>query len=89
MLGFLPGMLSEKDERSAKEQFQDTYRHGGGWSPLKGWRMLNNGDIIYPGDPPLALLAEVKLRKETIRLYEHAWVMILQEDGSFELSRMD
>lgn len=28
-------------------------------------------------------------KHETIYLYQHAWVCIVQEDGSFEVSRMD
>ena len=29
------------------------------------------------------------LRKEAIMLFEYAWVMILQPDGSYEIARMD
>jgi hypothetical protein len=51
--------------------------------------MLKNGNIKYPGDPQNKLLFEAKLRDETIRVYEHAWVAIAQPDGSFEIARMD
>lgn len=45
--------------------------------------------ITFPGDPMMPLLAEAKLGKETIRIYDCAWVAIVQEDGSFEISRID
>ena len=88
MLGYLPSFLSVDDPRSAKEQFNDNYRHGGGWSPYHGHTMLSNG-LRHPGDPVMRLLAEAKLRDETIRFYEGEWVAIVQADGSYEIARMD
>lgn len=89
MLGFLPGMLNENDPRPAREQFNSNYRQGGGWRPFKGFTMLPDGNLAYPGDPPMPLLAETKLRDETIRFYECSWVAIMQPDGSCEIARMD
>lgn len=89
MLGYIPGFLSEQDTRSAREQLDSNYSHAGGWNPFPGFTMKPNGDLQYPGDPPTRLLAETKLRDETIRFYEHAWVAIVQKDGSYEISRMD
>jgi hypothetical protein len=94
-VGFLPTFLYESDPRPAKEQFNERYNFGGGWNHLDGFTMLENGDMQYksePGeeqDPPTMLLAEAQFRDETIRLYQHAWVAIVQKDGSFEVSRMD
>jgi hypothetical protein len=89
MLGFLPLMFSAADPRSAREQVDDNYAHGGGFRAFHGFTMLPNGDLSYPGDPPARLLAETKLRDETIRLFEHAWVAIIQPDGTWEVCRMD
>jgi hypothetical protein len=89
MLGFLPDFLSESDPRPAKEQIDMAYGHGGGWNSFYGFTMLPSGDIAYSGDPPTRLLYEAKLRSETIRFYEHAWVAILQQDGSYEIARID
>lgn len=89
LLGFLPTFLSERDPRSAKEQFNANYAHGGGWHPLPGFKMLPSGAIKYPGDPPLPAVAKGKLRNETILIYPYAWVAILQQDGSYEVARMD
>lgn len=88
-LGELPHFLSENDPRPAREQIDSNYAHGGGWSPFPGFTMLEDGNLSYPGDPPVRLLAETQLRDELIRFYEHDWLAIIQEDGSFEISRVD
>lgn len=88
MLGYIPAFLSESDSRSAKEQFNDRYRHGGGWSPFEGFEVREDG-LKYPGDSLVRLIAEAKLRDEVIRIYENAWVSITQADGTSEVARMD
>jgi hypothetical protein len=99
MLGYLPYMFDDRDPRPAREQANENYSPMG-WSPMKGFTMLPNGDLAYPGDPPTKLLAETILhanyvnpldttKQEIIRFYEHAWVVIIQPDGSWEVSRMD
>ena len=87
MLGYIPSFLHEDDLRPARKQFDDAYISG--WNPFKGHTMLPNGNLAYPGDPEVRLLAETKLRDEVIRFYDHAWVAIIQPDGSYEISRMD
>lgn len=90
-LGLIPGFLSESDPRPAREQLDAHYQHGGGWQPMDKW-VLNKESlsIRYPGgDPPLAPIAISQLRDERIAVYPHAWVLILQKDGSFEVARMD
>jgi len=89
LLGLIPMMLSDNDPRPAWEQFNSHYRQSGGWRPFKGFTMLPNGDMQYPGEPPTKLLYETRLRHETIRLYEYAWVAIVQRSGEFEVARMD
>ena len=88
MLGYIPSFLSDNDPRPAREQLHTSYSHGGGWTPFVGFRVTSRG-LEYPGDPPMRLLAEAKLRDETIRFYESSWVSITQPDGSVEISRMD
>lgn len=89
-LGLIPFMISENDPRPAREQFDENYQHGGGWKSFKGFEMLSNGDMQYDGDfTPTRLVAEAQFRNEVIRLYESSWVAIVQQDGSFEVSRMD
>lgn len=89
-LGFIPSFLSEYDPRPAREQLDQNYAHGGGWSPMPGWQLQSDGESLrYPGDPVLHPLAEAKLRDETIRFYDCAFVAIFQPDGSFEVDRLD
>jgi hypothetical protein len=94
MLGYIPTMIHDTDPRPAREQFDEAYGHGGGWNSFQGFTMLQNGNLLYPDDPPVQLLFETVLhastpRRETIRFYDFAWVAIVQEDGSFDISRMD
>lgn len=89
-LGIIPLMLSEVDPRPAKDQLHSGYLHGGGWRPFEGFTLdPETLDLNYPGDPPTKAAARITLRDETIVVYEHAWVMILQKDGSYEIARMD
>ena len=88
-IGYIPEMLSERDERSAKEQIHANYQHGGGWRSFEGFTMLPNGDLVYPGDPVMHPIAAATLRDECILLYEHAWLAIIQLDGSWEVARID
>jgi hypothetical protein len=89
MLGFLPMFMSEDDPRPAREQIDAAYQHGGGWNPFKGFELLENGDLKYPGDPPTKRLAVTVLHQEEVSFYEHAWVVIKQPDGSWEVARID
>lgn len=89
-LGLLPQMWDVTDPRPARVQAADNYAHGGGWSPFKGFKFDAVKQVLtYSGDPPMRALAYAQLRDETIIVYDYAWVMILQKDGSFEISRMD
>ena len=88
-LGFLPSFLSESDPRTAREQLDANYQHGGGWSPMKGWTFGPADRLSYTGDPAMKPLAEMSLRGERVLIYPSAWVVVVQPDGSFEVSRMD
>lgn len=87
-LGYIPSFLSENDPRPAREQIIDNYV--GGWLSFKGFVLQSDGlTLKYPGDPALLPLWQAELRDETIVVYQHAWVMIKQKDGSFEVARLD
>lgn len=90
MLGFIPEFLLPDDPRPAKEQFDERYTFGGGWEPLStlNWVVTERG-LEAPGDPPMVLIAEARLRDEVVRLYNCAWVTITKADGSVEIQRMD
>lgn len=87
MLGYIPTFLHSDDPRPAREQIDSTYISG--WQPFKGFTMRSDGNLVYPGDPPMQLLAETRLRNELIRFYQGSWLAIIQLDGSFEIARLD
>lgn len=60
-LGFIPDFVFDFDPRPACEQFAARYTHGGGWHPLKGFKQSSSGELLYPGDPPMRVLAETRL----------------------------
>lgn len=88
-VGGIPDMLSEDDTRSATAQLHAGYGHGGGWRAFKGFTLLPNDSISYPGDPVHKPIAEMRLRDERILIYECAWVAVIQPDRSCEICRMD
>lgn len=91
VVGYLPMMLDEANPKSAREQLNDGYAHGGGWHPFPGHTFHDGLEptLTYPEDPPLGAVAEWKLRDERIILFDSAWVAIVQPDGSYEIARMD
>lgn len=88
--GYLPSFLDPNDPRSAAEQIDANYAHGGGWRPMSGHTMNANTQFLkYPGDPALAPIAHGWLRHEQIVLYNSSVVAIIQPDGSFQVARVD
>ena len=89
--GYLPQFFSEADPRPAREQAHESYVHGGGWIPFKGFELINEepASILYPGDPPVREVSRGHLRDETIILFQHSWVAIVQPTGEYEIARMD
>lgn len=86
-LGFIPSFLDINDARSAREQFSTNYVSG--WSAFAGFKLHKNGHLSYPGDPELEPKAMLQFRGELILVYDCAWVLVMQKDGTFEVSRMD
>jgi hypothetical protein len=86
--GFIPGFLSEKDPRPAKEQFNERYVSG--WCSFKGFTFDEDTETLkYPGDPIMHPLSAIMFRDETILLYPHQWILILQPDHTWDVARMD
>lgn len=88
-VGVLPYWLDAADPRPAAEQFNTAYTHGGGWRSFDGFVLRADNTIKYPGDPPYKPMARMQLRDETIFVYPHAWVAVVQPDRSFQICRMD
>lgn len=90
VVGFIPLFLSAQDERSAKDQIDAGYAHGGGWHAYKGFDLDPvTMALKHEGDPSLLPWAMGKLRDEEIYVYPHAWVLIMQMDGQWEVARID
>lgn len=91
-LGFIPTFLSENDPRSAIQQLDSAYTHGGGWRPIPGFVYDENSNLLeYPGDPPLSILAFTILHKhEIVMIAPYAIVCVLDtKTGKYEVARMD
>lgn len=88
-VGFLPNIFHAGDPRNAREQIEDRYNHGGGWFELKGVTMAGDRSLRGVGPGKFPVLAEAKLRDETILVYPSAYVAVVQPDGSFAVTRMD
>ncbi len=94
VLGLLPEIIQNDDPRSAIDQINERYAHGGGWNEFHGFTM-RNGALCYPEDPPYRPVAQIQLSETPLRktervvLYAHAWVAIILPDDSYRVARMD
>lgn len=97
--GLIPEFLSESDLRGAVDQINERYAHGGGWLDFSGFLVEQVGarfQLRYPGSPedgePDEVYAEVsraRLRNELIVLFQSAWLMVRQPDGTHRIARID
>lgn len=95
-LGFLPQLLNWTDG-SIEDQLNVTYAHGGGWQPFgkDQWKLTFDPEstpatLQYPGDPAYTERARFILKHgETFLLFDHSLSVAVQNDGSFEVSRLD
>lgn len=88
-VGFIPRWLSVRNPKSAREQLDENYQHGGGWIPIPGFKLGENNVLIHPSSPPFFPIAAMRLRQEFILVYEQHLVAIVQPDKSFEVAVMD
>lgn len=92
-VGFLPHCWDPTDPRDAITQHDERQMGNGPWVesfPSK-WKFdPETRKLRYPGDPSMEPLAEahLPLTGETILVYQHAWVAIVQQhdDGSWSVS---
>ena len=87
MLGHIPSWLSIYSPLPAAQQLGAGYISG--WLPFEGFTLLEDGKLKYPGDPAIIYYAAAKVGNEEVRVYEHDWVLVLAEDGTFQVCRMD
>lgn len=102
-VGFLPHFLSATNSARAATQIGHN-APGGPWNASgdKSWTFdPETLTLTYPGEDygdgevdddetyePLAVF-ELPLTQEKVVVYAHAWVTIVQADGSWELDRRD
>lgn len=98
VVGYLDQIFRTGDPRSAREQLEDRYAHGGGFRPNKGFMVRNDGEaLVFPGDPEDGEEDEVFLpiawtvldNGEHLILYEGTWLRILHTDGNYDIVRID
>ena len=90
-LGFLWDILQREDKRPIKEQLEDRYAHGGGYCPFKGFTLdRSTMSLHYPGDPAFKPAAMAIFGAEEVYFYpQGSWLLILQSDGEFAVTRCD
>lgn len=90
VVGFIPAFVSEENPDSVTKQINDRYSYGGGWNPLEGFVMdKSDKSIQYPEDPKLMPLAVGVIKGCEVIVYDHGWVAVVNEDGNYEVSRID
>lgn len=103
VVGILPDLLNVYDPRPVKDQLNETYDHGGGWRPIKGFTLkavapglpVESRDVLakltahFPNDPPFREVSRTIMGDELLVLFECDFMAIIQRDGSFEMARVD
>lgn len=98
-LGYVPGFFDNNDPRSAKEQLNERYAHGGGWLPVKGFtfvkgasmnecRLVGSDNMLFRPYAAAILHPDGDV-PETIIAFDHAMFVIEQVDGTWEAARLD
>ena len=90
--GFIPSLLDENDPRPAREQF-NRYKRGdgyGGWFNILG-ATFDRAKLVLtlPSEKPMGAISALRFRDELLFLFDHNWVCIVQQSGSFEVAKMD
>jgi hypothetical protein len=90
-LGFLWDILTPDDKRPVSEQLETNYAHGGGYNPFDGFKLDRmTMSLKYPGDPAMKPSAMSLFGEEQVYFYpDGAWLLILQPDGKFVVTRVD
>jgi len=91
-VGYFPFFWDAQDSRKAVEQHDAKSPPGGSFGDFQGFTYDKETEALkYPGDPALKPLAfaVLPLSRERIVVYPHAWVAIIQDDGSIQVDRRD
>lgn len=91
-LGLIPSLISNAFPGKVKDQINENYAHGGGYSAFGHSQWVFDPltmTLSFPGDPVFTPKASALIGDERVIVYEAGVVAILQPDGSFEVTRMD
>ena len=100
-IGVLPMILMSNDPRPVKDQLDDRYSHGGGYSVSPGnWKYIpaegeNEATLQYTStsgeesDEALREMARTQIHDETCILFDYQFMAIVQPDASFVVVRVD
>lgn len=86
--GVLLEWVDDSDRRPAREQYDHHYNYG----PLHestGGSITEEGIFMYPQDPPQYPMVKGRMRHETIYIYQHAFVAIVNDNGNIFRTRID
>lgn len=87
--GLIPSFLDGNDPRPAAEQIDTAYV--GGWHSFRKGFVFNpeRCTLKHPGDPAMKPISTMIFRTERLHLFECAWVVIEQLDGTWDVARLD
>ena len=90
-LGLIPSMINMFSEDDVATQLDNNYQHGGGFRNQEGFTYSHddNDSMSYSDDPPMYPIAKFVAGSETVFVYPHAYVAVIQEDETHVISRMD
>ena len=94
-VGFLPEIFLEHDPRTAQEQANERYAHGGGWMSFEGFHLTNdtvNGTLglKYPRDPVMRELSRTIFHNQYLVLFEGSWLGVIESNGTLsDVARID
>jgi hypothetical protein len=94
-LGFLPLIIASDWDLPAAEQIAQNYAHGGGYRPRPGFGLvagkMGQALLQHAGDPDIRERSRLYLpySDELCILFEHDFLAIVQDDGSFAVTRVD
>lgn len=94
--GYLPQIFLEDDPRTAQEQANTNYAHGGGWRSFMGrgfelgGRAKGQFNLRFSSDPALREVSRTRFHDQTLVLFESSWVAIVDANENLvDVARMD
>ena len=92
--GHLPQIIINRDARSAQEQVNARYQHGGGWRSVEGfklgWPRADEYSLNYEGEEPLREVSRALFHgTQVLVLFKYSYLAIVEADKLIDVSRID